>query len=217
MCETLPATQALLGLALLKSATLELASLESSPHGMDDPEPQATVGHAMGEEWMKVEIIETDLADSRHARGFVRVLDSYARDPLGGGEPLAEDVKQRLVGGLREHPTTVVFLAVAEQPTSVEEEVVGVATCFRGYSTFAAQPLLNIHDIAILPDWRGQGIGRQLLEGVESYAKSVGCCRLTLEVLDSNSRAEGLYRSFGFCDYLLGDEASLTRFLKKEL
>jgi len=43
-----------------------------------------------------------------------------------------------------------------------------------------------------------------------------GCCKLTLEVLDANTRARDLYQSVGFEDYALGDHAS-TRFLAKSL
>jgi len=43
--------------------------------------------------------------------------------------------------------------------------------CFRGFSTFAAAPLINVHDLAVVPGFRGQGIGRRLLEAVEMYAE----------------------------------------------
>ena len=37
------------------------------------------------------------------------------------------------------------------------DKPVGLATTFEGFSTFAAKPLINIHDIAVLPDYRGRG------------------------------------------------------------
>lgn len=139
-------------------------------------------------------VAEADLDDPRHAAGVVAVIDAYAREPVGGGKPLAPDVRERVVGMLRDHPTSLVLLAF------VGGEPVGVATCFFGLSTFRARPLLNIHDLAVLPSYRGQGIGRALLRAAEEHALRKGCCRLTLEVLESNARARGLYRSFGFAD-----------------
>lgn len=61
-----------------------------------------------------------------------------------------------------------------------------------------AQPLINIHDLAVVPECRGQGVGRALLQAIEEEARRGGCCRLTLEVRADNRIARGLYQSFGF-------------------
>ena len=158
---------------------------------------------------MEVTIREADFANPGDCAGIVDVLNSYASDQIGGGQPLSPGVRERLAPGLRDHPTTLVLLAfVASRP-------VGVAVCFFGFSTFQARPLLNIHDLAVVPDWRGQGIGRALLEAVEGKAVRRGCCKLTLEVQDENRRARGLYGHYGFSDFVIGN--SPTRFLSKPL
>src|SRR5688572_10954889 len=123
---------------------------------------------------MDVTIREADFADSKDCAGLVDVLDSYASDPVGGGQPLNSEVRERLPLALRDHPTTLVLLAF------IEGRPVGVAVCFFGFSTFQARPLLNIHDLAVVPDCRGQGIGRALLEAAEARATERGCCKLTL-------------------------------------
>ena len=138
------------------------------------------------------------------------VLDSYASDPVGGGRPLSPEVRRRLVPALREHSTALVLLALDE------ERPVGIAVCFWGLSTFQARPLLNVGDIAVLPEWRGRRVGRALLEAVEARARSRGCCRLTLEVQEDNRRALALYESFGFADFVVSGSAP-TRFLTKSL
>jgi ribosomal protein S18 acetylase RimI-like enzyme len=159
---------------------------------------------------MNVRVAVADLYDSTDATGIVDVLDSYAADPVGGGRPLAQDVRDRLPPALREQANALVLLAfVADRP-------VGVAVCFFGLSTFKARPLLNIHDLAVLPQHRGKGIGRALLEAAESHARTRGCCKLTLEVQDDNTRARNLYRRFGFNDFVVGNSAP-TRFLAKTL
>ena|SRR5687767_3837482 len=97
------------------------------------------------------EVVEADLARVEHQQAIVDLLDAYSRDPMGNGEPLAADTKRNVISGLREHPTTFAFLAyVGGRP-------VGLAICFRGFSTFAARPLINIHDLAVLPEQRGHG------------------------------------------------------------
>jgi len=160
--------------------------------------------------WMPLSIRAADLADPTDAAAVVDLVNAYALDPLGGGAPLAADVRARLVPGLRAHPTTLVLLAFAD------ERPVGVAVCFLGFSTFQGRPLLNVHDLAVLPTARGQGIGRALLAAVEERARERGCGKLTLEVLDDNHRARTLYASFGFADYALGSPGA-TRFLTKTL
>jgi ribosomal protein S18 acetylase RimI-like enzyme len=73
-----------------------------------------------------------------------------------------------------------------------------------------------VHDLAVVPEWRGNGVGRALLQATEEAARREGCCKLTLEVQDDNARARGLYESFGFQDFVIGSSAP-TRFLTKSL
>ncbi len=140
-----------------------------------------------------INVRRIDWSNSNDIGGYVAVLDSYARDPMGRNEGLTDEVRQRLPAGLANHPAAQVLLAIDGS------SVVGIATCFLGYSTFQARPLLNLHDIAVLPSARGLGIGRQLLEGVEDLARELGCCRVTLEVRSDNPLAIRLYESHGYC------------------
>lgn len=135
---------------------------------------------------------EADLTDPGDARGILEVLDSYASDDMGTGQPLATDIRERIVPGLRDYPTTLVLLA------TLDKLIVGVAVCFFGFSTFRASALLNIHDLAVLPNYRGRGIGRLLLQEVEKRARQHDCCKVTLEVRTDNVRARRLYEQFGF-------------------
>lgn len=157
-----------------------------------------------------IEIREADFAEATDAAAIVAVLDSYASDPVGGGEPLSVEVRERLVPALSEQRDALVLLAWSS------DEPVGLAVCFFGFSTFQARPLLNVHDLAVVPDHRGRGIGRQLLTDAQRRAQERGCCKLTLEVQDDNLTALGLYKSFGFGDVVYG-ESGPTRFLSKPL
>jgi ribosomal protein S18 acetylase RimI-like enzyme len=154
---------------------------------------------------MILQIRQADFADPRDANGIVTILNSYAIEPVGGGRPLSPEVRERVVPALRVHPTALVLLAFAA------EVPIGIAVGFFGFSTFRARPLLNIHDLAVLPAYRGTGVGRALLSAAEQHARRRGCCRLTLEVLESNSGARALYRRFGF------DDTTASRFLVKPL
>jgi len=157
-----------------------------------------------------VQVRPVDLADAADAAAIVHLLNAYAADPRGGGNPLPEAVRARLVDGLRRTPASRTWLAF------LGGEAVGICVGFIGYSTFQALPLLNIHDLAVLPGHRGQGIGRALLAAAQALAVAEGCCKLTLEVQDDNTPARQLYQRFGFRDVRYGDSGP-TRFLGKQL
>ncbi|MFK4873406.1 GNAT family N-acetyltransferase [Novosphingobium sp. ZW T3_23] len=152
-----------------------------------------------------------DYADAADAARVVALLDSYARDPMGGGKPLSEEVRERLVPGLSAHPGAFSLLAFAG------DEALGLANCITGFSTFAARPLVNIHDMAVLPKARGQGVGRALMLAVEAEARARGACKITLEVLSGNATAKGLYASLGYGDYALDPQAGTALFWEKKL
>ena len=142
------------------------------------------------------------------------LIDAYARDPMGGGVPLAADVRARLGADLRERAArrhAVVLLARRGG------EAVGVAVCFVGYSTFQARPLLNLHDLAVLPGARGSGAGRALLDAVAARARALGCCKVSLEVREDNARARSVYAAAGFVDSAPAGARTRTLFLEKAL
>jgi GNAT superfamily N-acetyltransferase len=151
-----------------------------------------------------------DYCDAHDAADVVALLDAYARDPMGGGEPLRDDVRARLTGDLAANPQAFSLLA------RIEGRAVGLANCFMGYSTFAAAPLVNIHDLAVLPDARGKGVGQALLHGIEAEALKRGACKITLEVLSRNP-ARHLYTREGFGDYQLDPATGHALFWQKRL
>lgn len=156
-------------------------------------------------------IARADYADPADGAAIVALLDAYARDPMGGGSPLAEDVRERLVSALAEQPGAFSMIAhVAGNPA-------GLANCFTGFSTFAARPLVNIHDIAVLPQYRGKGVGRALLDAVAAEAQARGACKLTLEVLAGNAPAIAAYRQAGFAQYGLDPAMGTAQFWERKL
>jgi len=130
---------------------------------------------------------------------------------MGNGRDLSEEVQRGLIDGLRAHPTTLIFLALDQ------DRPVGIVTCFVGFSTFAARPLVNIHDLHVTNGYRRRGVARLLLEAVEKKARELGCCKLTLEVQENNHAALALYRNVGFVDGQYEPEAGTVLFREKKL
>lgn len=146
---------------------------------------------------------------------LLKLMDVYASDPMGGGLPLPEEVKERLCQDLSNNPGAVSFIAWREG--AGKPEAIGLINCFLGYSTFKARPLLNIHDIVVLPAYRRQGIGQALLAAAEVEARDRGCCKLTLEILSGNIHAMASYTRFGFEPYTLDPQAGQASFMHKWL
>ena len=156
----------------------------------------------------EVEIVEADLGRTDHQQAVLDLTDAYARDPMGSDAPLPADIRERLIDALRAHPTTVILLAY------VDGEPAGIATCFIGFSTFSARPLLNIHDLAVVPQHRGRHVGVELLAAVERKARDLGCTKLTLEVGDANAKAKALYQKVGFSQPSSHDAGELIFYMK---
>ena len=57
---------------------------------------------------------------------------------------------------------------------------------------------IHINNVAVLPQWRGHGVGTRLLQHVLSEARRLGATRATLEVRASNHGALRLYDRLGF-------------------
>ena len=160
---------------------------------------------------MKIQLVQADYLNEQHRQHIPYLLNEYALDPMGGGEALNEAVKENLVARLSELPHAFSVIPY------VDDKPAGLANCFEGFSTFACQPLVNIHDMCVLPPYRGLGLSQRLLEKVESIAQAKGCCKLTLEVLTNNTAAKSAYEKFGFSSYELDPEAGNAVFWQKKL
>ena len=139
-------------------------------------------------------VVQADYLNPVHAQAVREVLDHYAQDPMGGGEALSDAVLQALPAELAKRPHAFSVLAF------VDGQAAGLINCFEGFSTFAGKPLVNVHDVSVVSTFRGLGLSQKMLEKVEAIARERGCCKITLEVLEGNSVAQGSYRKFGFSD-----------------
>jgi GNAT superfamily N-acetyltransferase len=157
------------------------------------------------------EIKIADFSNPVHASAVVYLLNEYAKDPMGGGEALSAHTQANLVAEMAKRPTVFAILAF------VDGKPAGLANCVEGFSTFASKPLINIHDVVVLVEFRGRGISSLLLHKAEEIAVSKGCCKLTLEVLEGNKTAQTAYVANGFAGYQLDPEMGSAMFWQKKL
>lgn len=158
-----------------------------------------------------IEVVRARYDDPTHAAALIDLLDHYARDPAGGGEPLSDFARGNLVASLAARPFIFSVLAF-DGGTPV-----GLVNAIEGFSTFACKPLVNVHDVVVAASHRGQGIGARLFAEVEAIARERGACKLTLEVLDGNANAKALYQRLGFTAYQLDPAMGHAQFLHKWL
>ena len=160
-------------------------------------------------------IVRADYGNEAHAKALVSLLDAYARDVAGGAEPLSDFAKTNLIEALAARPQAYSVLAFdGEAP-------IGLVNCIEGFSTFACKPLVNVHDVAVLAAYRGQGIAEKMLDECEAIARERGAIKMTLEVLSGNDRAMNLYKRLGYAGYQLdpsmGSAVFMHRALRDEL
>ena len=127
-------------------------------------------------------------ADVPQILAFVRALAVYERAPAGAVTATEEGLLRDGFG-----PQPFYECLLAEQ----DGQPAGFALFFFNYSTWRGQPGVYLEDLFVLPELRGQGIGRALLERVAAAAVARGCLRMQWEVLDWNRPAIDFYRAMG--------------------
>ena len=145
------------------------------------------------------------------AKALVELLDAYAHHPMGGGKGLSDYARANLAANLAQRDDVVVILAFDK------DTAIGLCNCIEGFSTFACRPLLNIHDVYVAEDYRGQGVAQKMMQLAEQIARNRGCCKMTLEVLNDNTAAKASYRASGYRPYQLDDRFGAAEFWEKPL
>jgi len=158
-----------------------------------------------------IEIRLANYADDVDGAAVISLLDAYARDPAGGGTAIPLKLLTRLPGELAKRPQAFTVLAFDG------DMAVGLVNCIEGFSTFACKPLVNVHDVVVLPGYRGLRITQRMLECVEQEARARGACKLTLEVLSGNSSAIRAYEREGFGPFALDPAFGTAVFMQKKL
>lgn len=74
---------------------------------------------------------------------------------------------------------------------------VGFALFFHNFSTFLGRAGLYLEDLFVLPEYRGRGCGRAILQKLAQIAEERGCGRLEWWCLDWNRPAIDFYLSLG--------------------
>lgn len=86
----------------------------------------------------------------------------------------------------------------AEVIFAVEDgKKVGFALFFHNFSTFLGRAGIYLEDLFVLPEFRGKGYGKALLQRLAAIAVERGCGRLEWACLDWNKPSIDFYLSLG--------------------
>ncbi|HEY8460391.1 MAG TPA: GNAT family N-acetyltransferase [Blastocatellia bacterium] len=117
--------------------------------------------------------------------------DFYAHDGLAFDESIARRALEGVIGGGALGWAFLIFLAT---------DVAGCAVLTFGYSLEFHGRDAFIDELYIRDEYRGRGIGTRALEFLTGVCADNGVHALRLEVERSNTRAQSVYRGFGFKD-----------------
>jgi GNAT superfamily N-acetyltransferase len=118
---------------------------------------------------------------------LIRALGDF--EQLSHEVVATEDALRQWLFGPR--PAAEVVIAWAD------DEPVGFALFFQNFSTFLARPGLYLEDLFVISEWRGRGVGRQLMTHLATIAMERGCGRFEWAVLEWNKPAIAFYERIG--------------------
>jgi glucosamine-phosphate N-acetyltransferase len=113
--------------------------------------------------------------------GLLEVLENVA--PVGS---LSKVNAKVILNQIRSNPLHRIFVAVAQEGRNTGM-VIGTTTLFvEPKFIFSGGRVGHIEDVAIRPQYQGQGIGAKLIRYATDQAASLGCVRTILDCSNEN-------------------------------
>src|SRR5215467_12458272 len=129
----------------------------------------------------------TTIADVPLILDFIRGLAEYEREPNAVVATEAALIRD----GFSENPKYRCVIA------EWNSQPAGFAFFFYNYSTWKGQPGIYLEDLFVLPQMRGKGIGKALLQHLAQIALRENCYGVVWQVLEWNEPAIKFYEALG--------------------
>jgi GNAT superfamily N-acetyltransferase len=126
-------------------------------------------------------------ADAPLILAFIRDLAEYEREPDAVLATEADLLRDGFSEPRRFH------CLIAEW----QGKPAGFALYFYNYSTWQGRAGIYLEDLFVRPEFRGKGIGREMLCRIAGIAVAEGCARFEWSVLDWNQPAIDFYHQMG--------------------
>jgi ribosomal protein S18 acetylase RimI-like enzyme len=150
-------------------------------------------------------VVRRATADDAEAVG--RLLDDFNREfdePTPGPQALAERVRELLAGG-----DTVVLVGGAGPD--------GLAVLRFRLSIWTEGLECYLAELYVVPERRGQGLGRALMEEAMEVARGAGADYMDLGTSEDDTAARALYESLGFSNREGKPDGPLNYYYEREL
>jgi GNAT superfamily N-acetyltransferase len=118
---------------------------------------------------------------------FIRELAEYEREPQAAIATVADILRD----GFGEGPKFRTLMAEWDRRPA------GFALFFLNYSTWLGRPGLYLEDLFVRPEFRGNGIGKAMLQELARIALAENCYGMKWQVLDWNTPAIDFYTALG--------------------
>jgi ribosomal protein S18 acetylase RimI-like enzyme len=140
---------------------------------------------------------EVRLATHEQTEAVGRLLDAFNReydDPTPGPQALAARIRELTASG----DTAVLVASVLDDPGGIADDLVGVAVIRFRPALWSAGAEAYLAELYVLPERRGQGIGRALMVATLELARARGADRIELGTSEDDIAARSLYEAMGF-------------------
>jgi ribosomal protein S18 acetylase RimI-like enzyme len=151
------------------------------------------------------EIRRAHVGDAADAARLLHDFNTEYDDPTPPAPVLAERVGELLAG-----EEVVVLLAGSEPP-------LGIALFRIRPSLWSNAADVYLEELYVVPERRGQGIGRGLLEAAIEAAREAGADHFELTTGETDTAARGLYESFSFTNREGGPEGPRMLYYEMDL
>lgn len=135
---------------------------------------------------MQLNIRQGVAADVPEILGLIQHLADFEKAP----QEVAVTEADLLKDGFGDKPLFDVLIAEAD------DEVAGMALYYTTYSTWKGH-MVYLEDLIVKEPYRGNGIGKQLLDATIAAAEKQGARLVKWQVLDWNQPAIDFYKSYG--------------------
>lgn len=135
----------------------------------------------------EITIRQATIEDASIILNFVKELATYEK-AYTEVKATAEDIANNLFDS--NTTTEAVICLSADKP-------IGFAVYFFNFSTWLGKNGLYLEDLYVSPEFRGHGVGKQLLKHLAQIAVDNNCGRFEWSVLDWNEPAIKFYESIG--------------------
>jgi GNAT superfamily N-acetyltransferase len=132
-------------------------------------------------------------ADAPAIHALIVALATYEKEP-DAVEVTVETLAAQLAA---DSPPFECLIAVERKSAAEHENAIGFALFFPSYSTWRGRPGLYLEDLFVIPERRGHGVGRALLQHLAEIAVTRDYARMEWSVLDWNVPAIDFYRALG--------------------